>query len=422
MGAVRSGWWLGALLVLGAGPARAAEPGQTVISSDYGSLTVSAVLQGGLAARFDGSDIDRDADGLVDDRDDLYANDHVDFTVDAARLVLKGSLLSPNLTYVLQGDAAHPGFLLDARMGFILPEGEGISTTVSGGRFLPAFTLMLPRLSSRLETVRYPLYLFGPYGEAAPPMQPFAFPETIGRQVGLTVTQRLTPLFQIDVGVFNGFQRNLEAAGWADENDLKDFFARVQVQPVEDLVFAIDYWLGFPVSLDREVADDPATPVDETHAPSPFAVSATDPTWQNDTAHFLVVEAAFTAVDNLRVFGELAWSRQTLRTQDPGGANPSSTALDALGGWLHVGWTFEDLLGAGADLEVVARLDVFDPDIRTADNQLLRVTVGPQFFLEGLHSQIRLNYLANLAQTPLAPGDGFDDVRHELLVQLTVEL
>jgi hypothetical protein len=410
------------LVALAAAPAGAAEPGQTVISSDYGSLTISAILQGGLAVRFDGSEIDRDADAVVDDRDDAYANDHVDFTVDAARLILKGNLLSPNLTYVFQGDAAHPGFLLDARMGFIVPEDEGISTTISGGRFLPSFTLMLPRLSSRLETVRYPLYLFSTYGDSAPSMQPFAFPETIGRQVGLNITQRLTPMFQIDVGVFNGFQRTLEAAGWADENDLKDFFARVQVQPVDDLLLAVDYWLGFPVSLDRAVADDPSTPLDETHAASPFAVSATDPTWQNDTAHFLVVEAALTAVDGLRVFGELAYSHQTLRTQDLSGGNPAETRVDALGGWVHVGWTFEGLFGAGMDLELVGRFDVLDPDIHTPDNQMMRVTFGPQFFLEGLHSQVRLNYLANLSQTPLTPGETFDDVRHELLVQLTVEL
>ena len=417
-------WGLGVLLpaAIAAGPARAAEPGQTVISSDYGSLAVSAILQGWFAARFDGSYIDRDADGVVDDRDDAYANGHVDFTVDAARLVLKGNLLSPNLTYVFQGDAVVPGFLLDARMGFILPEDEGISTTISGGRFLPPFTLMLPRLSSRLETIRYPLYLFNTYGESAPARQPFAFPETIGRQVGLNVTQRLTPMFQIDVGVFNGFQHTLEAAGWADENDLKDLFARVQVQPVDDLLLAVDYWLGFPVSLDRAVDDDPATPADETHAASPFAVSATDPTWQNDTAHFLVVEAAFTAVDGLRVFGELAYSRQTLRTQDLGGGNPAETRADALGGWLHVGWTFEGLFAAGIDLELVARFDMLDPDINTPDNQMMRVTFGPQLFLEGLHSQIRLNYLANLSQTSRTPAEDFDDVRHELLVQLTVEL
>jgi hypothetical protein len=328
----------------------------------------------------------------------------------------------PNLTYVFQGDAKLAEFLLDARLGFVIPEDDGISTTITGGRFLPPFTLILPRLVSRLETIFYPLYLFSTYGPGAPALQPFAFPGTIGRHVGLNVTQRLTPMLQLDVGVYNGFQRTIEAGGWTDDNDLKDFFARVQVQPVVDLVFAVDYWLGFPVSLDRLVADDPTTPADDTHAPAPFALDATDPTWQNNTAHFLVVEASFTAVENLRVMGEFVYSRQTLRTQDFGGGNPTETDVDVLGGWLHVGWTFDDLFGAGADLELVARLDLLDPDIHRAGNQMMRVTVGPQFFLEGLHSQIRLNYLANLSQTTPPPSKAFHDVRHELVVQLAVEI
>ncbi|MBI5487623.1 MAG: hypothetical protein HY905_09845 [Deltaproteobacteria bacterium] len=419
---LRSALLAAVLAATAAGPAAAAEPGQTIINSDYGSLTVAAILQGYFVARIDGSELDRTGDGVIDDRDDAFANNHYDFSVDRVRLILKGNLLSPNLTYVFQGDAKLAEFVLDARMGYVIPEDEGISTTISAGRFLPPFTLILPRLVSRLEVINYPLYLFSTYGPGAPALQPFAFPGTIGRQVGVNITQRLTPMFQLDVGVFNGFQRVIQAGGWGDDNDPKDFFVRAQVKPLDGLLLAVDYWLGFPVSLDRAVADDPATPANEAHAAAPFAISATDPTYQNDTAHFFVFEAELTAIENLHLLGEFVYTRQTLRTQDFGGANPAETDIEALGGWFHVGWTFDDLFGAGADLELVARFDMLDPDIDQADNQMMRFTFGPQFFLEGLHSQVRVNYLLNLSQTPSTPATDFDDIRHELWVQVAVEI
>jgi hypothetical protein len=372
-----------AVVLLAAAPASAAEPGQTIISSDYGSLTVAAILQGMFQARFDGSDIDRQTApnphaGTIDDYDDVYANNHYDFSLQRARIILKGNLLSPNLTYVFQGDATLAEFVLDARIGYVIPEGEGISTAFSVGRFLPPFSLILPRLVSRLDAISYPLYLFTPWA-AGSAYQPFASTNTTGRQVGLLITQKLTPMFQLDVGVFNGFQRTPQTtAGWGDDNDYKDFFVRASTRPVDGLLLAVDYWLGFPASLDRAVIDDPTTPANETHASAPFALSATDPTLQNE--------------------------------------------IDGIGAWVHVGYNFKDLLGAGADFELVARFDYFDPDIGVSDNGQMRVTFGPHFLLEGLHSQIRLNYMLNLQQTALTAATDFDDQRHEIWLQAVVEI
>jgi hypothetical protein len=414
-----------ALATLAAVPARAAEPGQTIISSDYGSLTVAAILQGLIQARFDGSNIDRQTSGphfgTIDDYDDVYANNHFDFSLQRARIILKGSLLSPNLTYVFQGDATLAEFVLDARVGYVIPEGEGISTTFSIGRFLPPFSLILPRLVSRLDAINYPLYLFTPW-TAGSAFQPFASTNTTGRQVGLLVTQKLTSYFQLDMGVFNGFQRVVQTGGWADENDLKDFFVRASTKPIDGLMFAVDYWLGLPASLDRAVVDDPTTPANETHAASPFALSATDPTLQNDTDHFFLFEAEFTMVEGLKLMGEFAYTHQTIRTADASLANPAETTVDGVGGWFHAGYAFKDLLGAGADFELIARFDYFDPNIDVGDNTMMRFTFGPHFLLEGLHSQLRLNYMFNAMQTTLTPSTDFDDQRHEIWLQAVVEI
>jgi len=415
---------LAVLCLLASSPAGAAEPGQTIISSDYGSLTVAAILQGLFQARFDGSDLDRTTppDGVVDDRDDVYLNNHYDFALQRARIILKGNLLSPNLTYVFQGDAALAEFVLDARMAYVIPEGEGISTTFSAGRFLPPFSLILPRLVSRLDAINYPLYLFTSFG-ANSPMQPFASTNTVGRQVGLLLTQKLTPLFQLDLGVFNGFQRTVQAGGWGDDNDPKDFMVRAAVKPVDGLLFAVDFWAGFPNSLDSGVADDPLTPANEYRAAAPFARLSSDPTYQNDSDYFVIFETEITLLDPLKLMGEFVYTHQAVRTRNAATGAQSENGVDSLGGWFHVGYAFKDLLGAGADLEAMARIDYFDPNIDVAENAQMRLTIGPQFFLEGLHSQIRLNYMLGMSQSPLSTDrTAFDDIRHEIWLQAVVEI
>ncbi|MBN1769859.1 MAG: hypothetical protein JXB32_01255 [Deltaproteobacteria bacterium] len=402
--------------LLAAAPVSAAEPGQTVINSNYGSLTVAAIFQTLFGARFDGSDFDRSGpagtpDGTINDFDDVFLNNHYDFQLQRARIILKGNLLSPNLTYAFQGDATLPEFVLDAKMSYIIPEAEGISTAITVGRTLPPFTLILPRLVSRLDAINYPLYLFLAQGGARQPFSPL---NNTGRMVGLFVTQKLTPMFQLDIGVFNGFQRNpdltrLTFSNFADENDPKDFFVRAQVKPIEGLLFAADFWAGFPASVDSD-GDF-------------FALSATDPTLENNTNYFAVFEAEFTMIEGLKIMGEFAYTHQTTRTMDAATGARSEATTDGIGGWFHAGYLFKDLLGAGADFEFIARLDYWDADMDNDDNDSLRVTVGPHFFLEGLHSQIRLNYLFNAAQTPLTPtDDGFDDQRHELWLQAVVEI
>jgi hypothetical protein len=231
--------------------------------------------------------------------------------------------------------------------------------------------------------------------------------------VGLVLTQKLASMITIDVGVFNGFQREPVAAGWGDDNDLKDFMARLAVTPIDGLQFAGDFWAGFPVSLDA--------------AEEPFPVAADDAAWQNDTALFGVFEFELTALDPFKAMGEFVASHQTTRTRaDPTSAQ-TETDTTGLGGWFHVSYTFKSLFGSGGHLEAMARFDYYDLDIDLADTTLMRVTVGPQFFLEGIHSQIRLNYILNLAD-PAVFGDP-DESRltrieqgHEVWLQAAVEL
>lgn len=352
--------------------AHAQDIGRTVIRSDYGSLTVGAILQGLFAARFDG---DADYDSI----EDVHANDHFDFEVQHARIFLRGNLLGPNLIWAFCGDATLPEFLLDAKIGFIVPEGEDISTRVTVGRFLPPFTLILPRNVSRLDAVRYPLYLFAAQDPGGV-RQPFASADTAGRQVGLLVTQRLTDAATIDAGVFNGYQHTETPGSWADENDAKDVMFRLAARPTEGLLFAADYWLGFPMSLDA--------------AGHPFA-AGDDETYENDIAHMFVFETEITIVENLKIEGEFAYAHHTTRTLDAGGARGEATT-QAVGAWGHLGYLLKGLLDGRGDLELFARYDYFDPDIDAGGNAAMRITLGPQFFLEGLHSQLRLNYAFGL--------------------------
>ncbi|MDI7268946.1 MAG: hypothetical protein QME96_13225 [Myxococcota bacterium] len=385
-----------AAATLAAGDARAIEPGRTVINSSYGSLTVGTILQGLFEARFDAGD-------GYDTAYDAYANDHFDFIAQRARLILRGSLLTPYLTYMFQGDATLPEFLLDARIGFVIPEGEGTSTTISVGRFLPPFTLILPRPPSRLDAIEYPLYLFA-YHDAGGVRQPFADPGTLGRQIGLLATQRIADIVTIDAGIFNGRRREPVHRPWEDDNDLKDVMARVAVRPVERLLLAVDWWLGLPASLDE--------------AGNPFQVSTTDGTLENDTAQFLVLEAEWSPVRGLKLQGESAFSWQTTRSSAADGAR-TSASFSAFGAWFHAAYVFEGLLGPGSDVELAARYDYFDQDTDTGRNTWMRVTLGPHLFLERLHSQVRVNYSISLFD---APYDRWAEQRHEIAVQATVEI
>jgi hypothetical protein len=407
------------------GSASAQEPGQTVIDANYGSLTVMGIFQALAIGRIDGSrDLDRNGDGASDDLDDAYPNNHFDFMLQRARIILKGHLLSPNLTYVFQGDATTNPWALDARIGYAIPEGEGYSTTISAGRFLPPFTLILPRLVSRLGMINYPLYLFGTWG-AGDPRQPFAWGGATGRQAGLLVTQKIAGMLTIDVGVFNGMQRAIEAGGWGDDNDAKDFFFRVAAVPTAGLNIALDFWAGFPNSVWTPPAD-PATPWIKPTATA-FAMSADDPALQNDTNFFGVFEVEANMVENLNLMGEFVVTHQITRSQTVDPADPalrigSENATTGLGFWVHGGYTFKGLLGAGSDLEAAVRLDYFDRNIDVADTSQMRVTIGPHFFFEGIHSQIRLNYVLDMIDFPAAADPMFADVRHELWLQAVVEL
>ncbi|MBW2277903.1 MAG: hypothetical protein JRF63_10445 [Deltaproteobacteria bacterium] len=60
----------------------------------------------------------------------------------------------------------------------------------------------------------------------------------------------------------------------------------------------------------------------------------------------------------------------------------------SMGGMAHFGYTI-----IGDWFQLFARGEFWDPEMGHSGDDQLRVTAGPQLFLEGIHSQIRINYI-----------------------------
>ena len=395
------------------GPAFAADDpaSKPAVQSSYGPMSVAAILQALAVGKFE-VDLQKDGETV-----DVNANNHLGFSMQRARLILKGTLLDKRLSYMFQGDAVVSGFLLDTKIGYVVRKCDNATTTLYFGRYLPPFTLVLPRPASHLDAINYPIYLFGVFDRSngsalsgtktSAGLQPFASTAS-GRQVGLTLDQTYLGKWTVDLGLYNGWQRSPTAGTFADDNDWKDFLLHVAYSPRPDWIFAADGWLGFPESLST------------AETPAPFNVAGRTSLLEHDTVALGVLEAQVVK-GPWKAEGELVASRQTVRTIDDADVRSSKTVVGQ-GGWLQGGRLFPDLIGKGRNLEGIVRLEWYRPDKDIVNSSDIgRLTVGAHAFLEGLHSQIRLNYLLNFKGVD-GLGDFLPDRRSEIWLQLTSEV
>jgi hypothetical protein len=331
-------------------PPPAPEPAIPLIDTGYGSLRLGLVLQAGYEFLPDARQGDRNS-----------------FDLHHARLILDGHLMSENLRYLFSGDATEglagdrrpgaPGgemdtdrynvdvpFLLDAKLSWVIP---AIGTTISAGRFVPSWGILMQTRPSRLGAINYPLYLYG--GEGA-----------IGRfrNVGLDVQIRVIDFLAFEAGIFNGGRNS-----WGDDNDAKDVIAAILIEPVAGMQIRAASFFAFPRTIDAIRRD--GTPIEhgtETHIQP-------------------VIEARYQDYGFDVMLGGAASfvERHADDTRDD---------FYSMGGMAHLGYTL-----IGDWFQLFARGELWDPNVGHRGDDQIRLTAGPQLFLEGIHSQIRINYI-----------------------------
>ncbi|MBN1945552.1 MAG: hypothetical protein JW797_07735 [Bradymonadales bacterium] len=362
------------------------QPVVPTVNLRYGSLNLMGVFQSRMDYRLVGDDFD---------------NSTFSFGLQRARLILSGHVVTEGLQYFFQGDAAHPSgsWVLDAALSYVFTN----SLAIKVGRFVPDFSIMMPRNTADLGVIDYPLYLT-------------AGNFVVWRQLGVQASMRPVPLFSFAVGAFNGMLVEPTAtyriggvpsggrlymplltdvglggsSNVADNNSLKDFLVRMSLHLSPAVTLGLHLWFGFPHAYTVAQAADGSDRL-------VFA------SWAGDrNTSDLVLQGGLSAeyrTSTMHVAGEVM-----ARTVSFDQAMPTSVAgltdtaeridsLMSLGAWLHFGYLYDGWL------EGVFRVDWLEPameDIYDTD-QVIRVTVGPQFWLEsGNHFRILVNYFTNL--------------------------
>lgn len=358
------------------------------ISSNYASLTVGLILQTSFDAKFSNDEGDR-----------------YDFTFQRSRFIFKGHLIDENLKYAFQGDAfggfsgtTEEGvdvprpYMLDAKIMYTIPS---LDTTITVGRFLPNWGLVMPSLVSRLGAINYPLYDLGATGYMG-----------MWRQVGLNLGFDFGQV-ALDVGVFNGPVNN-----WTDDNDAKDVLVGVTYKPLKELNIRLSSMFGFPNhNMKGPDPDDPAETIVLDHW-TDLEIKPNLELWYDDGSLTIMGGGA------IRYY---AYNDDTDPTALPGGKD-SYTSYGFFG---HVGYKIIP------EVELFARGEYFDYNLPGAASQKdhderTRITAGPQFYLEGIHSQIRVNYFLDLyeknAPTETLDENWSDKADHTVMVQFAVEI
>jgi hypothetical protein len=329
---------------------REPEPAIPLIDSGYGSLRLGVIVQAGFEFLPDARPGERNS-----------------FDLHRARLILDGHLLSENLRYLISGDATEglagarrpgaPGgemaaqtptsevpFLLDAKVIWRIP---AIGATISAGRFVPAWGLTMEARPTRLGAIGYPLYVHGAVG-------------SIGRfrNAGLDAQIRVIDFLAFEAGIFNGGRNS-----WGDRNDAKDVIAGILIEPVAGMSIRAASFFAFPPATGATRSDGSAIEDGtETHIQP-------------------VIEARYQDYG----FDVMLGGAASFAERHEGDIRDDYYSM---GGMVHFGYTV-----IGDWFQLFARGEIWDPDMGGTGDDQLRITAGPQLFLEGIHSQIRINYI-----------------------------
>jgi hypothetical protein len=213
------------------------------------------------------------------------------------------------------------------------------------------------------------------------------------RQTGLQTTTK-TEFVDFNVGIFNGADQKNNVA---DNNDAKDFFVRAEVKPpIENAKVRVGGfgWFGSakPVYMPLGKTSDLDIEEDDTLAENKFGGFA--------KADYKMDEMT------LKFRGEFVTA--TCEELPSTGKIEGVEEFTSQGYFAHIG------VQPDPRYEILARFEGYDGDTDVDDNGLTRLTVGGNYYLDGLNAMFYLNYLHTMYE-----AEGVDDVG---MVQAQVQI
>lgn len=284
-----------------------------------------------------------------------YEDDNLasEFKIQRARLLLSGTLVPGKIAYFVQADATQNPYLLDSKL--ILNHIP--NTEMSIGRFIPYFTLFMPRSAAQLDFIKYPLTT-----------SHYAMWRQTGIQLRTTINA-----FSLYYGVFNGYQYDsdsltLKPNDWGDQNDAKDFLLSTSYNITDKLKIGVYGWWGTPYN--KAMDED-------------FTVTRYGANFEWRDPRFHLAAEYIMANDD---FGH--------------GQEVKSHATLVQGGFfITERW------------EILARYETWDPDRDITDNGDRWFTAGLNYLLEKYYTKFYLNYIAKMEE-----GNSVDN--DEIVVQV----
>ncbi|MGB3976841.1 MAG: hypothetical protein WBM02_05635 [bacterium] len=268
-----------------------------------------------------------------------YDDTPCEFKTQRAMISLSGTLVPDKIKYLVQANAIQSPILLDSKlMLYHIP-----NTELSIGRFLPFFTLFMPKSAAQQDFIKYPLTT-----------SQYAMWRQTGVQFKTTIDS-----FSLYYGVFNGYQFDdkytLNGNDWGDQNDAKDFLLSATFNVNKEMKIGAFGWFGKPYIAST----------DEDFTVTRFGANFE---WRNPKFH--------------------AAAEYIMGNQDYGhGMKVKNHAAFVQGGFSFV-----------ENWELLARYEIWDPNKDVDKDGQKWFTAGLNYSLEKHYTKFFLNYVAKMEE------------------------
>ncbi|MCK4403920.1 MAG: hypothetical protein KAW02_02405 [candidate division Zixibacteria bacterium] len=334
----------------------------TEIKVGKGTLKIGGILQAGFTYH-------------VEDKEGTDQ-----FTLNRARFLFWGVIVPDKVKYFVQLEHNKGVGVLDYKAQFFyIPQ-----TEITFGRFLPNFTLYMPYSTAKLEMISYPLFIY--YKD--PKTDKYLYAPW--RQVGIQTTTK-TDYVDFNLGIFNGADQTNNTS---DNNDAKDFLARVDFKPPVDQaqIRVGGYaWIGSALpQYSKTWKDTIVVNSDTVFQDRSVSKSFPDETLKmNRFGGFARVDYKATENVTVKFRGEFL----TASTENLFFAHVDSVATtDAQAYFAHVG------IKPDPRVEFLVRYDFHDPDTDRDDDAVSWFTGGVNYYLEGINAMFYLNYIHKMEE------------------------
>jgi hypothetical protein len=308
---------------------------QEGILANYGSLKVGGIMQSWFTYNMDTTKVE------------------TELTLKRSRLLFWGTI-TDQVKYFVQTEGLSSPYILDTKFMFsdFIP-----MTTITVGRFCPAFTHYMPMSAAKLDMINYPILV--------------TFKGALGNEMAYAMwkqdgIQTTTVLDYVDfnLGVFNGYGSSLPG----ESNDAKDALASVVVKPVEFLQILGYGWFGsMLIADDADLAENRYGGGAIGHYPINEQMS-------------VVFKAEVVMGSDEQVVGE---------------------DVGSMGYYGHLGFHLNPMV------EILGRYESFDPNVDVDDDSYSWITGGANFRLVGDHVKFSANYIMKTEEAGDYDNDQF---------------